>query len=57
MNFLNNMVERLKEPSTWAGLGLLLPMVGLHGLDLQHLDTLAQTVPALLAIFVPEAKA
>lgn len=48
-------LSRLKEPSTWAGIGGLAVMFGLHGADVAHFQTIATAIPALLAIALPEA--
>lgn len=50
---------RLKEPSSWAGFGLLLQLAGLHPNDLQ-LAALVQALTAIagaIAVFFPEAGA
>ena len=47
-------LQRLKEPSTWAGLGGLAMVFGMHGADVANFHTVASAVPALLAIFLPE---
>lgn len=47
-------LQRLKEPSTWAGFGALAIMFGMHGGDVANFQALATAVPALLAIVLPE---
>ena len=46
--------ERLKEPSTWAGLAAIGSMFGVDPNSVQTVGGAAVAVAAALAIFVPE---
>lgn len=50
------LVDRLKEPSTWAGLGVVLGLFGIHLAPekLTAVVGVATAVAALVAIFLPE---
>ena len=52
------LIARLKEPSTWAGLGVILGLFGIHLAPekLTAIIGVATAVAALLAIFLPERK-
>lgn len=51
-------IERLKEPSTYAGLGALLAAAGIHLSDAQvgSITALALAVGGALSVFLPERK-
>jgi hypothetical protein len=56
MNLLWFIVARLKEPSSYAGLGALLAAAGIH-VDNSILDAVIQvmvSVAGLIAVLVPE---
>ncbi len=52
-------LDRLKEPSSYAGLGALLALVGvnLDGQLLQAIDGVAAALAGLLAFFIKEKEA
>ena len=55
---MDYILSRLKEPSTYAGLGLLLSALGLHISDTQ-VNAIAQgamAIAGVAAAFVPEGK-
>lgn len=47
---MKNTLNKLKEPSTWAGLGVLIGLVGLH-LPEGGLDQIAAAVIALIGVY------
>lgn len=52
-------IERLKEPSSWAGLAIFAASISGHTLDsdtAQDIGMIASGVMAALAIFLPERK-
>lgn len=56
---LQGILNRLKEPSTYAGVGVILGLVGIH-LAPEKLTAIigfATAGAALLAVFLPEKKA
>lgn len=56
MNILAYIVNRLKEPSTYAGLGALLGIVGLKWTpeQLQGVVGVVTAIASAIAIFVPD---
>lgn len=56
---LVSVLQRIKEPSTWAGLAVLLAVLGVPAL---HVELLGQAVNGLaalagaVAVFLPESK-
>ncbi len=58
MNFLMFLAERLKEPSTYAGLGAFLGAAGIHIDDalLQAIVQLLVSIAGLIAVLVPEKR-
>lgn len=52
-----NAIERLKEPSTWAGLGLLASLVGVPPGTLELVTQVATGIAGLAAIFLKERAA
>lgn len=48
--------DRFKEPSTWAGLGVLLSVVGLPRTTADAIVTAVAGIAGLVAIFVGERK-
>lgn len=51
-----NIVNRLKEPSTWAGISALGLIFGLPTGTIEAVGQIVGGVAALVAIFVPERK-
>lgn len=51
---MNKIVKRMKEPSTWAGLGILGTLFGVKELAAFGAPEIAATMAALAAIFAPE---
>jgi hypothetical protein len=49
-------VKRLKEPSTWAGVGLLGTLFGVRELAAFGAPEIAVALAGLAAIFAPEGK-
>lgn len=58
MNLLAFIVARLREPSTYAGLGALLGAAGVHIDDtvLQAVVQLLVSIAGLIAVLVPEKR-
>lgn len=56
MSFLSYIVNRMKEPSTYAGLAALLGVVGLKVApeQLNALITVLTAVAGAIAVFVPD---
>jgi hypothetical protein len=56
--FLAYLLARLREPSTYAGLGALLAAVGLHlsAAELGAVVNVAVAIAGLAAVLVPEQK-
>lgn len=54
-----SLLDRAKEPSTYAGLGTILAIFGLHVVPekLTAIITTLTAVAGLLAVFLPEKKA
>lgn len=50
---MDKTIKRLKEPSTWAGLGILAAMFGANVAP-EQVNQIGGGVMALLAIFLPE---
>ncbi len=50
--------NRFKEPSSWAGLGALLALVGLNmtGVELGYLVNIGTGLCGLVAVLIPEKK-
>ena len=51
----NIILKRIKEPSTWAGLGLLVSFFGVPPGTLELIQQVAVGVAGLVAVFAPEA--
>ncbi len=51
-------MKRLREPSTYAGLAVLLSIAGVHGADVigHSIEQVGMGLAALLAVFLPESK-
>lgn len=50
-----NWINRLKEPSTWAGLAVLVPLVpGISMMEYSAITTAVQAVAAALAVLLRE---
>jgi VanZ family protein len=58
MTLVNYLIDRLKEPSTYTGLGTLLAAFGLHFSDTQvsAIVSLSLAIGGLLSVFLPEGK-
>ena len=50
MSILNVILNHLKQKSTWAGLGTILALVGLH-LDPDQLTSIGTAVIALIGVY------
>lgn len=50
-------LNRLREPSTWAGLGLIAGVVGLNPAYIPVINKVGAAAIAVLAVVLPEAKA
>lgn len=48
-------LKRIREPSTWAGLGLLVSFFGVPPGTLELVQQVAVGVAGLVAIFAPES--
>lgn len=59
MQLIPYIINRLKEPSTYVGLGTFLAALGLHLSDVQvsAIVTLSLGIGGLLSAFIPERKA
>ena len=53
---MNRIRNRLREPSTWAGLGAIM-MTGANAWTTQDPQAIAATLAALLAVVLPERPA
>jgi hypothetical protein len=51
VNQLNQVLERLKEPSTWVGLALLIQIFGGDAIPPEMLSSLAESVIKVVAGF------
>lgn len=51
---MNKTINRFKEPSTWAGLGILAALFGANVAP-EQINQVGGGVMALLAIFLPES--
>ncbi len=49
-------IERMKEPSSWAGIGILWAIVGPHWLPWEIVTQAGAAVCGLLALVLREAK-
>lgn len=49
-------LERLREPSTWAGLAVLGSIFGVRELEQLAVPEVAAALAALAAIFLPESR-
>jgi len=58
MTIVNYLIDRLKEPSTYTGLGTFLAAIGLHFSDAQvgAVVSLLLAIGGVLSVFVPEGK-
>ena len=52
------LANRFKEPSSWAGLGAIFALVGLHmsAVEVGYIVNIGVGVCGLLAFFLPEMK-
>ena len=51
------LIARLREPSTWAGLGIIAALFGVPTGTFELVSQVVGGVAGLAAIFLPEAKA
>ena len=51
---MKNILNRIKEPSTWAGLGLLVSFFGVPAGTLELVQQVVVGVAGLIAIAAPE---
>ncbi|MFZ0837056.1 MAG: hypothetical protein WAM77_06360 [Xanthobacteraceae bacterium] len=58
MTLVNYLIDRLKEPSTYAGLGTVFAALGLHFSNAQvsAIVSLSLAIGGVLSVFLPEAK-
>lgn len=61
MNFesiVSGLANRFKEPSSWAGIGALMALAGLHvsAANVGYIVDIGVGVSGLLAFFIPEKK-
>jgi hypothetical protein len=56
MNFLSFLIARLKEPSTYAGLGLIAGAVGLQlsGVQIDAITDAGIAIAGAASVFLPE---
>jgi hypothetical protein len=54
---MNKYVQRLKEPSTWAGLAALGVLLGGDPVKADAVQQVGVALAGLLAVFLPESKA
>lgn len=50
---MSYLIERLREPSTWAGLSVIIAMTG-YSVSQEELAVIGSGIAALLSIFVRE---
>lgn len=50
---MNYLIERIREPSTWAGLSVIIAMTG-YSVSQEELAVVGSGIAALLSIFVRE---
>jgi|GEM_PF-1677473 hypothetical protein len=55
--FFSSLFDRLREPSTWAGLGVIASIVGVPTSTYQLVQQVLMGVAGLVAVAVPESKA
>lgn len=53
---MNKLIQRFKEPSTYAGLAVLGSLFGVKELAAFGAPEVATTIAALVSIFAPEGK-
>lgn len=49
-----NIINRMKEPSTWAGLGVFVAMAGVDPHKWDLISQAGAAIAAALAVFLPE---
>lgn len=54
---MNVLFARLKEPSTWAGLGMFAALFGVPTSTFQLVQQVAMGIAGLVAVALPENKA
>lgn len=52
-----NILARMREPSTWSGLGIIAAMIGVPTGTFSLITQVCMGVAGLVAVAVPEAKA
>jgi hypothetical protein len=52
---MNFVTQRLREPSSWAGIGAIISM-GAHAVATKDPQAIAGTLAGVLALLMPEAK-
>lgn len=53
---MSKVIDRLKEPSTWAGLGMLAALFGVPEAEINAVASAGASLCALVAIFLHERK-
>jgi hypothetical protein len=51
MDKLKTIAQRLREPSTWAGISIVLTLIGLNPVLVQAVGSLLDVAPAVLQVF------
>lgn len=54
---MSSIFKRIKEPSTWAGIGILVSFFGVPPGTLELVQQVAVGVAGLVAVFAPESAA
>jgi hypothetical protein len=54
---MNAIFSRLREPSTWAGFGVLASIVGVPVTTFQLVQQVAMGIVGMIAVFAPEKAA
>jgi hypothetical protein len=55
-SMISGLANRFKEPSSWAGLGAIMGLVGLHmsAAEVGYIVDIGMGAAGLLALFLPE---
>lgn len=56
MQLLAFLLQRAKEPSTWAGFGSLFALLGMSGQQANATASALAALAGLAAVFLPESK-
>lgn len=51
---MQKILDRIKEPSTWAGLGILASLFGVPGLHIEVVQQAVMAVAGAAAVFMSE---